>query len=124
MTPEAKLQAEVRFRASQLGWRLWRNNVGVAYTREGKYTCRYGIANDSPGVNSRLKSSDLIGIRPVLITPDHVGQVIGQFASGECKRPGWRYTGTPREVAQLRWIELIIKLGGWASFIDTVDNIG
>jgi hypothetical protein len=52
----------------------------------------------------------------VLITQDHVGKVIGQFLSREVKAAGWRYAGTDREKAQLKWAELITAMGGDACF--------
>jgi hypothetical protein len=124
---EAKVQQVIRIRTSQLGWRMWRNNVGVLRDERG-VPVRYGLANESTAVNKQIKSSDLIGIRPMLITPEMVGTVIGQFVSIEVKREGWHYTGTDREVAQLRWLEMVRALGGYAQFstgdidIDTVVN--
>lgn len=77
---------------------------------------RYGLGNDSPQINAVLKSADLIGIRPVVITAQHVGHTVGQFVSRECKAPGWQYTGTDREVAQLNWARLVNACGGDAAF--------
>jgi hypothetical protein len=115
-TAEAQVQALVRLEASKVGARLWRNNVGAATMDNGTFV-RFGLANDSPTVNSKLKSADLIGIRPVLITQGHVGRTIGQFLSREVKKPGWKYTGNEREKAQLHWAELIVSLGGDAAII-------
>lgn len=112
---EAAIQTLVRLEASRKGLVLWRNNVGVL-TDERGVPVRFGLANDSAAVNRNIKSADLIGIRPLLITPEHVGHTIGQFVSREVKAAGWRYTGTPREAAQLRWAELVLGLGGDAAF--------
>lgn len=110
-TPEAHVQDEARLLASKMGWRLFRNNVGVLKDERG-VPVRYGIANDSPAMNKRIKSSDLIGIRPVVITPDMVGSTIGQFVAREVKKAGWKYKGTEHEQAQLAFGTLVIGLGG------------
>ena len=112
---EATVQAHVRLLASQAGWRLWRNNVGVLLDSRG-VPVRYGLANDSKQVNAVFKSADLIGIKPVLITPDMVGTVIGQFVSRECKVSGWRLNpNNEHDVTQMKWADLIMMLGGDAS---------
>ena len=104
---EAAVQQAIRIDASQRGARLWRNNVEACATDDGRQI-RYGLANDSPRINRVIKSSDLIGITPV--------NGVGVFTSIEVKRPGWRYTGTPRERAQRAWLELITAFGGIARF--------
>ena len=112
---EAAVQNAVRLEASRKGGRLWRNNVGAGYSEDGSFM-RWGLANDSANVNRVIKSADLIGLRPVLIAPEHVGLVLGQFVSREIKAAGWRYAGTDREVAQLNWATLVNTLGGDARF--------
>lgn len=112
---EAAVQQAIRLEASRLGCRLWRNNRGACKDETGRLI-RYGLANETSALDKVIKSHDLIGIRPVLITQEHVGTIIGQFVSREAKRPDWRYTGTEREVAQLAWAQLIVSLGGDAMF--------
>lgn len=112
---EAAVQQAIRLEASRLGCRLWRNNRGACKDETGRLI-RYGLANETSALDKVIKSHDLIGIRPVLITQEHVGTIVGQFVSREVKRPGWRYTGTEREVAQLAWAKLIVSLGGDAMF--------
>jgi hypothetical protein len=109
---EATVQARIRIEASMKGVRLWRNNLGAAIDNRGNYI-RYGLANDSPAMNAAIKSSDLIGIRPVHL-PD--GRIIGQFVAREVKCGAWCYTGTPQEKAQLNFLELVASLGGDAQF--------
>lgn len=112
---EAAVQAVVRLEASRKGVLLWRNNVGALKDERGVLV-RYGLANTSAGENKILKSGDLVGVRPVLIGPQHVGQTIGQFVSREVKEKGWAYKATPREAAQLAWANLVLSVGGDASF--------
>ena len=113
---EATVQSMVRLEAARRGWKLWRNNVGVLLDAKGR-PVRYGLANDSKQVNAAVKSADLIGIRPVVITPAMVGQVIGQFVSIECKHDDWRPSmSDEHEVAQARWAELVLLAGGYAIF--------
>lgn len=112
---EARIQAEVRLEAAKKGVKLWRNNVGVLTDARG-VPVRYGLANDSSRLNQACKSGDLIGWRPVLVTPTHVGATIAQFVSRECKRAGWKYKGDDHERAQLKWAEAVVADGGDACF--------
>jgi hypothetical protein len=105
-----------RLAASQAGARLWRNNSGAFRDDCGRWI-RFGLCNDSRALNEGLKSADLIGIMPVKITPQMVGATIGQFMAREVKAPGWRWTGTDREVAQLNFLTLVATLGGDARFV-------
>jgi len=108
---EAAVQQLVRLEASRLGMSLFRNNVGACKDDTGR-VIRYGLCNDSAQMNKVIKSSDLIGIRPIIITPDMMGHTIGQFVAREVKRPGWSYRGTDREVAQQSFGQLVLRLGG------------
>jgi hypothetical protein len=113
---ESGVSKRVRLESVREGTMLWRNNVG-AYQDERGVWVRYGLANESKQMNQRIKSSDLIGIKPVLISPDMVGQTIGQFVAVETKKPGWSFSGTARENAQLKFIEMIIAKGGIGKFV-------
>ncbi len=126
---EAYAQQQARLAVAKAGGMTWRNNVGANKVKE-KHECpachfrfevinpplRWGLCNDSPQLNSRFKSSDLIGIMPVTVTPNMVGSVIGQFISLEIKKPGWAYKGDAHEAAQLAWLELIASKGGNSQF--------
>jgi hypothetical protein len=116
---EAANQVAVRLEASRQGWRLWRNNVGATQDENGNFI-RFGLANDSKQMNKLVKSADLIGIQPIRIKPYHIGRTIGQFVSREIKADDWIYSGTPREVAQSRWAELVLALGGDAAIVKGV----
>ena len=120
---EAAIQAEIRLAASEKGWRLFRNNVGVAVDQRG-IPVRYGLANESKQMNENIKSSDLIGIRPVVIQPEHVGKVIGQFVAIEVKHEDWVEGGDAHTVAQRRFMDIINNLGGHACFVTDKEVIG
>lgn len=119
---ENEAQPKIIAAANLRGARLWRNNVGVLQDSRGQYV-RFGLANTSKKLNDEIKSSDLIGCIPVAIEPHHVGQVIGQFVSIECKRPDWRWGGSDREKAQLRWLNLVRGMGGFAQFCRTEEDL-
>jgi hypothetical protein len=117
MTDENEVLNRIRLQASKDGYTLWRNNSGAACI-DGRWV-RWGLANDSKKLNENIKSSDLIGIRPRLITLDMVGDTIGQFVAYEIKASNWFYRDTKRERAQKKFIELVNTLGGEAKFLTT-----
>lgn len=124
---ESWATSQVRMEASRKGVVLFRNNVGAGYVSQepldGLSFMRWGLANDSKKVNTEVKSADLVGIRPVVITLEHVGRTIGQFVSREIKQPGWVYRATDREEAQLEWANLIASRGGDAGFATGVGTL-
>lgn len=126
---EAYAQQQVRFKVARAGGLIWRNNVGATPAKVDAHcprcrldfevkqrVIRYGLANDSHQLNSVIKSSDLIGVMPQMITSGMVGSTIGQFIAIECKRPGWHYTGKGRETAQQAYVALVAGKGGFARF--------
>lgn len=115
---EAAIQNRIRLEAGRKGMRIWRNNVGACMD-ENENFIRYGLCNDSKQMNDAIKSSDLIGIKPVLIGPEHAGLVLGQFMAREVKPGSWKFTGTDREQAQLKFLELVASLGGDAAFANS-----
>jgi len=120
---EAAAQQEIRVEACRRGARLWRNNNGACQVPAAGRPIRYGLANDSSKINAQIKSSDLIGITPVPVTPSMVGHTLGVFTSVEVKRPGWSYKGTEREAAQLKWLELVVAFGGIAKFATSKEDL-
>ena len=122
MSSEAAVQQNIRLQASEQDDLLWRNNQGACYDESGRLI-RYGLGNDSAQVNKRIKSSDLIGITKVVVTPDMVGQVIGVFTSIEAKPSTWTgRTLNDREVAQERWNQIVREYGGRAGFATSADE--
>jgi hypothetical protein len=119
---EAAIQSHVMLEASRKNIWLFRNNVGAAKTSTGR-VIRYGLSNDSERQNKLFKSSDLIGVRPVVITPPMVGSTIGQFVAREIKAPDWRYTATNREKAQLNFINGLVARGADAMFANHVGTL-
>ncbi len=117
LSSEAGAQVAVRLEASRRGILNWRNNTGALADESGRFV-RFGLANDTPAMNRAVKSSDIIGLRPLVITGAHVGRTIGQFWCREVKAPGWTWPRTPtdRERAQLAFIELVLSRGGDAAF--------
>lgn len=119
---ETASASHVRLAAAQLGVELWRNNVGVLRDENGR-PVRYGLCNETAALNKEIKSSDYIGITPVLITPDMVGQVVGVFTAVETKTSGWHLTpGDDRGLAQQKFHDIVKKSGGFAGFATCVED--
>ena len=122
MSSEAAVQQNVRLQASEQDDLLWRNNQGACYDESGRLI-RYGLGNDSAQVNKRIKSSDLIGITKVVVTPDMVGQVIGVFTAIEVKASTWKPRPSDQRVAaQGRFIDVVREYGGIAGFATSGDE--
>lgn len=112
---EDAISHKLRLDAAKAGILAYRNNVGALADDTGRFV-RFGLCNDTAALNKQIKSGDLIGIKPVLITQSHVGYTIGQFWSREVKKYDWVYKGTAHEIAQQKWIEIITSRGGDAAF--------
>ena len=112
---ESRQQSLIRIDAADSGVWLTRNNVGALLDERG-IPVRYGLANESKEQNKAVKSADLIGIKPILIGPQHLNMVIGQFVSREAKHETWTYKGDKHEVAQLAWCNFVLSKGGDAAF--------
>ncbi len=118
---EGAVQQDIRLYASQIGASLWRNNNGAAVDSTGRHI-RYGLGNDSKRINDHFKSSDLIGITPMMVTPQHVGRMLGVFTAVEVKQGAWRWTGSPREQAQWKYLQLVASKGGIATFATSKED--
>lgn len=117
MKTENTVSDSARLDAQELGGRLYRNNRGV--DRSASRPVRYGLGNESKETNKINKSSDLIGIMPVTITPDHIGMTLGVFLAVEVKKEGWKYSpNNDRSVAQGTFINEINKRGGCGFFLN------
>lgn len=96
---EAAIMQRVQLEASRKGWRVFRNNVGQLLDARG-VPVRYGLC---PG------SSDLIGWRELVITPEMVGGTVAQFVAVEVKTPTGKATAQ-----QIQFLEAVARAGGVA----------
>lgn len=119
---EAGVQSRMRISAAMAGVHAWRNNVGAMEDPRTGRVIRFGLANDSAALSMRIKSADLIGIKPRKITAGDVGRTIGQFWSRECKAPGAR-TDKDRLEAQERFMLLVLSSGGDAKITSDPGDI-
>jgi hypothetical protein len=118
---ENEIQQLIQIEASKHNITLMRNNSGALTDSTGRLV-RYGLGNISEKSNKYLKSSDLIGIKEVVITQDMVGQKVGLFMAVEVKAEDWKYKASDREVAQKNFIDLIISKGGLGFFANSVEQ--
>ena len=118
---EATVQDAAQLEIQELGGVLWRNNIGV--DRSSVRPVRYGLCNDSKQLNAVCKSSDLIGIVPVVVTADMVGKTLGVFVAVEAKKPGWTMGSDKHTVAQGNFIIEVIKKGGIGCFVNSVGGL-
>ena len=86
--------------------RLFRNNVGALEDKTGRVV-RYGLAKGS---------SDLIGYRSVVVTPEMVGQLVAVFVALEVKVRG-RLTAE-----QEQFLEVVRRAGGIAAEVRSVED--
>lgn len=118
---ESATASHIRLDAAQQNIDLWRNNNGAFKDEKTGRWIRYGLCNDSASLNKQIKSSDLIGITPVMITPEMVGTVVGVFTAVETKPSGWELKpGDDRGLAQKRFHDIVKRAGGFAGFASTV----
>lgn len=110
---EDAVQADVHEALSRGPVRLFRNNVGVLKTAEGRPVA-YGLG--SSGSRCNTDTSDLLGWVETLITPGMVGQTIAVFAAIEIKDLGKPTPG------QLKFIELVRAAGGLAGVAHNIEE--
>ena len=96
---EQELQQRIRLALGQGPVRLWRNNVGALRDERGRLVT-YGLCRGS---------SDLIGLRQLIIGPEHLGQHLAVFAAIEIKAKRGRVTAE-----QEQFLAAVQQLGGLA----------
>lgn len=118
MTSEAAITSLSQLECASIGLLTMRNNVGACLDAQGRMI-RYGLMNESEKVNKEFKSSDVIGITPVMIGPQHLGRVLGIFTALEMKASDWKYRPSDEHAkAQQRFISLVQAYGAIAGFVN------
>lgn len=107
-------------RATDLGARLFRVNVGRAWVGDAE---RAGpdtviLRNARPFKAGVPGMSDLIGWVPVAITPEMVGQTVAVYTAVETKAPRGRATDE-----QKAFIQVVSAAGGRAGIARTDDDL-
>jgi hypothetical protein len=104
---EAKIQNEIRIGLTKFDIVTFRNQVGQYELKDGRIL-RSGLCNGS---------SDLIGWRSLIITPEMVGERIAVFAALEVKSKTGRATA-----GQKNFCERVIEAGGLAGIVKSLDD--
>lgn len=94
---EKEIQNKIILACSKKQTRLFRNNVGAAKLKDGRYI-KFGLHKGS---------SDLIGWKQVVITPEMVGKTFAQFLSVEVKRKDGKSS-----TEQKNWKHVVNNQGG------------
>jgi hypothetical protein len=121
---ESEVQQHIQIGAMHFDCTLMRNNSGALLDETGR-PVRFGLGNVSKKHAENSKSSDLIGITTIIITPEMVGQKIGVFTAIEVKDENWNCQKKldKHETAQFNFIQWVISKGGIAGFANSVDNL-
>lgn len=128
---EGKIWREIRDKLSNGPLRLFRNECGngvaIRHNNPSKRQAIIGeciaLAASRGGSGARIHfglttgSSDLIGLKSVIISPEMVGQKIAMFVGVETKTA----TGSMRD-EQKRWLEFVNQMGGIAIVARNLDE--
>ena len=104
---EQELQQRIRLELGRGPVRLWRNNVGALRDQRGRLVS-YGLCTGS---------SDLIGLRRLRVTPEHLDQELAVFCALEIKSQRGRPTAE-----QQRFLALVQAMGGLAGVIRSAEE--
>jgi hypothetical protein len=126
---EKKTINDVLIEASKRGWKLFRQNTGEGWAGKMFRTpmpCSVRmnptdvlIRNAAPLKAGLCKgSSDIIGWKPVVITPDMVGKTVAIFTAIEVK-----YGSTKITEEQKNFVDQVNKHGGFAKIIYGVNEL-
>ena len=126
---EKQILNDILIESSERGWRLFRNNTAEGWAGKLFRSPMPTSIRLNPGdvvVRSAFPikaglckgSSDLIGWKPVLITPDMVGKTVAIFTAIEVK-----YGTTITTEEQKNFIDQVNKNGGIGKIVYGVDEI-
>ena len=119
MKSESEIQQLIQLEGPRLGCILMRNNSGAFKDQEGRLV-RFGLGNVS---NKSMKSSDLIGITMITITPDMIGKQVGVFTACEVKSEDWKPSEvSAREKSQNDFLNWVRLRGGIGMMVNSVDQ--
>lgn len=109
---ESNIQKNILLATSKTKTRLFRNNVGQAWTGNEIIRNRDGsvLIKDARPLKAGVKGmADLIGLTPVTITPDMVGKTLAVYTAIEVKTTKGRASKE-----QVQFLEFVASLGGFA----------
>lgn len=106
---ESDIMRSIQLAYSRGDTRLMRNNVGVLYDKRG-IPVTFGLGTGT---------SDLIGLKSVIITPDMVGRKLAVFIGIEVKTSTGRTTD-----AQDLFLDMLRTMGALHGVARTVDQAG
>lgn len=105
---ESMIQKALWIKGNRDGKRLFRNNVGTATTKDGRFIS-FGLHKGS---------ADLIGWESIEITPEMVGEKIARFLSVEVKAKNGRVSD-----AQNLWASVVNNAGGRAIIARSINEL-
>lgn len=125
---ETELMRKIQLKASELGHRLWRNNVGIGWvgqqvrmSRPGMVMMREGdiLLRSARPLHAGLcpGSSDLIGVTAIRVLPEMVGEIVGVFTAVEVKAQ----KKNPTDV-QESFLDMVKRMGGRGIVAKTLDD--
>lgn len=121
MTTERDIQNAIRLAASEAGFTLWRNNVGQGWAGDATRLPDGSVLIRNPRplhAGLCVGSSDLIGLRPLLIGAEHIGSIVAQFTGIEVKTARGRVSGKQRT-----FLDFVARRGGLAVVARSAEDL-
>lgn len=100
MNHETVIQNDIKVQLSKMGFIIFRNNVGGWKDPKTGRLIKYGLC---------VGSSDIIGLKPTLITQEHVGKILAIFSAFETKTEEGKLSPE-----QIQFLDMVKKNGGIA----------